>query len=341
VSTIETTTGPQGASGIPARMRAVVQPAYGEAEVLELRELPVPTPGEGEVLVRVRAAGVDPGVWHLMAGRPAVVRLAMGLRRPRAPVPGSDLAGTVVAVGQQVTRFRVGDEVLGVGRGAFAEFAVARERHLVVRPADVPLDQAGALAVSGITAWQALHDRGRLQPGQRLLVLGAGGGVGTFAIQLSQLVGAEVTGVCSTGKVELVRSLGADRVVDYTRADPVDGSERYDLILDIAGRRPLRALRRALAPSGTLVIVGGEGGTRLLGGMSRQLRAAALSPFLRQRLGTFLSQIGLEELETLATMLADGQLRTVVGRTFPLTAVADAVREVHMGHTLGKVVLEV
>jgi NADPH:quinone reductase-like Zn-dependent oxidoreductase len=341
VSTIETSTEGPPVPAVPARMRAVVQPAYGEAEVLELRELPVPTPAEGEVLVRVRAAGVDPGVWHLMAGRPAFVRLAMGLRRPRALVPGSDLAGTVVAVGPEVARFRVGDEVLGAGRGAFAELAVAREKHLVVRPPDVPVEQAGALAVSGITAWQALHDRGRLQPGQRVLILGAGGGVGTFAVQLAHLAGAEVTGVCSTGKVELVRSLGADRVVDYTRADPVDGSERYDLILDTAGRRPLRALRRALEPKGTLVIVGGEGGTRLVGGMSRQLRAAALSPFVGQRLGTLLSLIGLDELEALVALLADGRLRTVVGSTFPLAAAADAIREVHTGHALGKVVLEV
>jgi NADPH:quinone reductase-like Zn-dependent oxidoreductase len=340
-STSEPTTEQAGAAPVPDRMRAITQPAYGEADVLELRELPVPAPGESEVLIRVRAAGVDPGVWHLLAGRPALVRLAMGLRRPRSLVPGSDLAGTIAAIGPGVTRFGVGDEVFGVGRGSFAEFALAREKHLVVRPPTLPVEQAGATAISATTAWQALHDRGRLQPGQRVLVLGAGGGVGTFAVQLARLAGAEVTGVCSTGKVDLVRSLGAHHVIDYRREDALAGAGRYDLIVDTAGHRTLRSLRRALQPRGILVIVGSEGGTRLLGGMSRQLRAALVSPFVRQRLGTFLSLIGPDVLATLAELLADGRLRTIVGSTYPLDAAADAVREVHTGHTLGKVVLTV
>lgn len=337
---METTTGIEHErTEVPLRRRAVVQPRYGEADVLEVRELPMPTPGEGQVLLQVHAAGVDPGVWHLMAGRPWLVRPAVGLRRPRALVPGMDVAGRVVAVGPGVERFRSGDEVLGVGRGTFATHAIAEERHLVARPAEMPTAQAGSLATSGTTALQALRDRGRVRAGHRVLIIGAGGGVGTFAVQLARELGAEVTGVCSASKVELVRSLGATDVIDYTATRSLGDDGRYDVIVDTAGRRPLSELRRVLRADGALVIVGSEGGTRILGGMSRQLRATLLTPFVRQRLGTFLATVTAGDLTELTGLLATGRITTVVGSSYPLEAAADAIREVHGGHANGKVVL--
>ena len=240
---------------------------------------------DDEVLVRVHAAGLDRGTWHLMAGQPYLIRLmGYGLRAPKNRVPGLDVAGTVVAIGADVTRFAVGDEVFGVSRGSFAEYACAREDKLARKPANLTFDQAAVVAISGLTALQGLCDVGRLEAGQRVLIIGASGGVGTFAVQIAKAFGAEVTGVCSTAKLDLVRSLGADHVIDYTQDDFSDAPERYDLILDIGGNSSLSRLRRALTPSGTLVIVGGENGGRWTGGFGRQLRAVALSPFVRQRL---------------------------------------------------------
>ena len=243
------------------QMRAVAQHRYGTApeEVLRLTQVPRPAIGDGEVLVRVRAAGMDRGTWHLMAGRPYLMRImGFGFRGPKYPVAGLDLAGTVVAVGASVTRFSVGDEVLGIGRGSFAEYAAAPEDKLVPKPASLTFEQAAVVPVSGLTAIQAVCDAGRVQAGQKVLVVGASGGVGTYAVQLAKAFGAEVTGVARSSKLDLLRSIGADHVVDYTREDFADGTRRYDLIVDVGGNTPVRKLRRALTAQGTLVIVGGR-----------------------------------------------------------------------------------
>ena len=251
-------------------MKAIVQSAYGSPNALHLADIDKPQAGDDDVLVRVQAAGVDPGVWHLTAGLPYMVRLmGLGLRAPKARVPGNDVAGRVEAVGKNVTRFRPRDEVYGrktIGDGCFAEYVCVPADRLAPKPANLTFEQAAAVPVSATTALQGLRDKGQLQPGQTVLVTGAGGGVGTFAVQLAKAFGAEVTGVCDTAKVDLVRSLGADQVIDRTRQDFADGTRRYDLILDTAGSRPVSQLRRALAPRGTLVIAGGEGGNRWSGG---------------------------------------------------------------------------
>lgn len=322
-------------------MKAVVQERYGNVETWRLRELPVPAPERGEVLVRVRAAGVDRGTWHLMTGRPLLMRLALGMRGPRVPTPGRDLAGVVEAVGEGVTRFAVGDEVLGTtSLGSFAELARVREDRLVPKPPALSFEEAAALPVSGLTALHGLRDAGRLQPGQSVLVIGASGGVGSYAVQLAKALGAEVTGVCGPTKLDLVRALGADHVVDYTK-DDLDGTRRYDLVLDIAGNRPVSRLRRLLTPRGTLVIVGGEGGGPVLGGLERQLGAVALSPFVRHRLAMFVSKENATDLATLADFVEQGSLRPAVDRTFPLESADKAMAHLESGHARGKVVVTV
>ena len=250
-------------------MRAVVQDRYGTADVLRLSRIPVPEMADDEVRLRVAAAGLARGTWHLMTGKPYAGRLAFGLRRPRNPVPGMDVAGTVVAVGAAVTRFAPGDDVFGFGKGTFAEYAVAREDKLAHKPSTITVEQAAVVPVSAATALQALTDVGHLRSGQSVLVIGASGAVGGYAVQLAKALGATVTGVASTGKLDLVRSFGADEVIDYTRDDWSDGARRYDLVLDIAGNPALSRLRRALVPTGTAVIVGGEEGGNLTGGMNR------------------------------------------------------------------------
>ena len=321
-------------------MKAIVQERYGPPDVLQLREIDPPVVGEDEVLVRVRAAGVDQGVWHLMAGLPYLVRIAgVGLRAPKNPVRGVDVAGRVEAIGENVTGFQPGDEVFGTCRGSFAEYGCARADRLAPKPASLTFEQAAAVPVSGCTALQAVRDRGNVRPGQRVLIIGAGGGVGTFAVQLAKAFGAEVTGVCSTSKTDLVRSIGADHVIDYTREDFADGRNRYDVILDIAGNRSLSQLRGALAPNGTLVIVGGEGGGRWFGGIDRQLRALVLSPFVGQKLGTWIATQPKEDLETLRELLEAGKITPVVDRTFPLSEAPEAIRYLRDGRAHGKVVI--
>lgn len=323
-------------------MRAIVQDAYGTPEVLRTAEVPVPDLADDDVLVRVHAAGVDRGTWHLTTGRPYLMRvLGFGLRRPRNRVAGLDLAGTVTAVGPAVTRFVVGDQVLGIGRGSFAEYAAAPERKLALKPAGTAFEEAAAVAVSGLTAYQGLHEAGRLVEGQRVLVLGASGGVGSFAVQLAKAAGAEVTGVCSTAKVDLVRSLGADRVLDYTVEDFADPPGRYDLILDAGGGSPLPRLRRALTPSGTLVIVGSEQGGRWTGGFGRQLRAAALSPFVRQRLVMLVSREDFRGRERLVELVGTGAVVPSIGRVYPLADASRAVADLEAGRARGKLVLTV
>jgi len=326
-------------------MKAIVQDRYGGPDVLELREIERPVAGPDDVLVRVRAAGVDQGVWHLMAGQPYLARLmGVGFRAPKVPVRGFEAAGTVEAVGGNAAGFQPGDEVFGSceGSGSFAEHAVARADRLAPKPANVGFEQAAAVPVSGVTALQALRDRAEVRTGQRVLVIGAGGGVGTFAVQLAKAFGAEVTAVCSTGKQELVRSLGADRAIDYTREDFADGRDRWDVILDTAGNRSLSTLRRSLAPRGTLVIVGGEGGGRWLGGFDRQaLRAPALSPFVGQRLRSVMAVVRADDLQVLRELIEAGMVTPVVDRVYPLSEAADAVRYLREGHAGGKVVLSV
>ena len=322
------------------RMRAIVQEEYGTADVLREAEIDRPVIGANEVLVRVRAAGLDRGTWHLMAGMPYAARLAVGLRAPKNPVPGLDVAGVVVAVGSTVTRFQAGDEVFGVSRGSFAEFAAAREDKLARKPSNLSFEQAAAVPVSGMTALRGLCDVGRVEAGQKVLIVGASGGVGRYAVQIAKALGAEVTGVCSTSKLDLVRSIGADHVIDYSQDDFADGDEQYDLILDIGGNSTLSRLRRALTPNGTLVIVGGEDRGRWIG-MDRQLRALALSPFVGQRLTILGPKEHYTVLERLTELIEDGQVVPVVERTYPLSEMPDAMRDLRAGRARGKLVITV
>lgn len=323
-------------------MRAVTQRAYGSADVLDVTTIDRPTIANDEVLIEVEAAGLDRGVWHLMTGKPYLMRImGFGLTRPKNPVLGMDVAGQVVAVGDDVTRFAVGDEVFGIGTGTYAEYAAAKESKLVLKPDTVSFEQAAASSISGITALQALTTHGRLEPGQHVLVIGASGGVGSFTVQLAKALGATVTGVASTGKLDAVRALGADHVIDYTTEGIDDGERRYDLIIDIGGRNTLSRLRRALTPTGTLVIVGGEGGGSVTGGIGRQLRAAMLSPFVRQRLGFFISSESGDSIEELAEHLARGTVNAAIGQRFRLEEVPRAIAAMEAGTLTGKTVITV
>jgi NADPH:quinone reductase-like Zn-dependent oxidoreductase len=323
-------------------LKAIVQDVYGDAGVLELRDVERPAMAADEVLVRVHAAGVDPSVWHLMTGLPYLLRLfGFGLRAPRARVRGAAFAGRVEAVGERASGFRPGDDVFGTCGGSFAEYACARPDKLARKPAQLTFELAAAVPISGVTALQALRDQAKVQRGDKVLIIGAGGGVGTFAVQLAKAFGAEVTAVCSTAKQELVRSIGADHVIDYTRDDFTDRAPRYDLILDIAGHRPLSRLRRVLTRRGVLVIVGGEGGGRWFGGIGRTLRALLLSPFVSQRLRGLVSIERKRDLEQLGELIEAGKLRPVVDRTFPLADAPEAIRYLEQGRALGKLVITV
>jgi len=323
-------------------MKAILQHAYGSADVLELREIDKPESNDGEVLLRIHAAGVDPGVWHLMTGRPYLVRaMGFGLRAPKVRVRGRDVAGVVESIGGNVTRFKAGDEVFGTAEGSFAEYVCAREDRLAPKPANLSFEQVAAVPISGLTALQGLRDAGKIEPGQKVLVIGAAGGVGSFAVQIAQAYGAEVTGVCSTNKMDLVRSIGASHVIDYTREDFADGPRRYDVILDTAGNRSLTHLRRALTPKGTLVIVGGEGGGgRWLGGFDRQIfRAPLLSIFVGQTMRPLVSTESLNDLLALKELIEAGKVTPVIDRTYPLSQAPEAIRYVAEGHARGKVVI--
>jgi NADPH:quinone reductase-like Zn-dependent oxidoreductase len=329
----------QGRHGEEDVMRAIVQDAYGSTDVLRVAEIDKPAIAANEILVQVRAAGVDRGTGHLLAGQPYLMRIiGFGLTRPKQRVPGLDVAGTVVAVGSGATRFRPGEDVFGIAQGSFAEYAAAREDKLARKPPGISFEQSAVVAVSGLAAIQGLQ-AGRVQAGQKLLIIGASGGVGTYAVQLAKAFGAEVTGVSSTGKVDLVRSIGADHVIDYTQEDFADGVHRYDLILDIGGNSPLSRLRRALAPKGTLVIVGGEGPKWT--GVGRQLRALALSPFVGQRLTFFVSKHRQADLETLGRFIEAGQVTPMVDRTYPLAEVPDAIRHLEAGQARGKIAITI
>jgi NADPH:quinone reductase-like Zn-dependent oxidoreductase len=322
-------------------MKAIVQDRYGSPDVLRVADIDRPAPGDGEALVRVHAASVNPGAWHLMAGEPYLMRvMGFGLRAPKVPVSGTDLAGVVEAAGKDVTAVKPGDEVFGSADGTFAEYTCAREDTLAPKPANLTFEEAAAVPDSGCTALRALRDQAELQAGQHALIIGAAGGIGTFAVQIAKALGAEVTGVCSTAKIDLVRSLGADHAIDYTKEDIATGGRRYDVIIDLAGRRSLARLRRALAPEGTLVIVGGEGGGRWFGGMSRNLAALATSPFVRQRLrAPVFTSHPKEALLSLTDLIEAGKVRPVIDRAFPLEQAADAIRLWETGHARGKIVI--
>ena len=323
-------------------MKAIVQDVYGSVEVLELRDVDNPVPGDDDVLIRVRAAGVDQGVWHLMTGLPYLTRaIGFGLRKPKTRIRGRAVAGRVEAVGRNVVGFRVGDEVYGTCDGSFAEYACAKEGRLALKPANLSFEQAAAVPISAVTALQALRDAGKVQAGQEVLIIGAAGGVGAYAVQLAKAFGAKVTGVCSTTKTDLVRSIGADHVIDYKHDDFADGARQFDLIVDIAGNRPLSVLRRALTPKGTLVIAGGEGGGKLTGGFERSLGAALRSVFVSQQLKGLVSVERAEDLRFLTGLLEAGTVTPVVDRSYALADAPAAIQYMRDGRARGKVVVTV
>lgn len=323
-------------------MRAITQDRYGSAEVLHLADIEPPTIAANEVLVRVRAAGLDRGTWHVMSGLPYFMRImGFGFRRPKNPVAGLDVAGTVEALGAEVRDFAVGDEVFGISRGSFAEHAAVRQEKLSPKPAALDFEHAAVVPISGGTALQALRESGRIAAGQHVLIVGASGGVGSHAVQLAKAFGAEVTGVCSTAKVDLVRSLGADHVIDYTREFFGDSGTRYDLIIDIGGNTTLRRLRRALTARGTLVIVGGEAGGKWTGGFGRSLRAPLLSLFVRQRLTMLASKEHRRFFEPVAALIESGQVRPSIDASYPLEQVPEAMRRLEAGEVRGKIAITV
>jgi NADPH:quinone reductase-like Zn-dependent oxidoreductase len=318
-------------------MRAVVHHTFGSSDVLRIEQVALPDIADHEVLVQVHAAGLDRGAWHIMTGTPYLGRLVFGLRRPRHPVLGRDLAGTVIAVGAKTTRFTVGDEVFGTGRGSFAEYVAAREDKLALKPATLDFADAAVVPVSATTALQALRT-GRIEAGQRVLVIGASGGVGSYAVQLAKAFGAEVTGVASTAKLDLVRALGADHVVDYTQSDFSDGGP-YDLVIDIAGNPSLSRLRRALTSTGTAVITGGEEGGSMSGGLDRQLRGMVMSLFGRRKVRSFLCKENAADLEELAGLIGSDKVTPSIDRAFPLEQTPDAMRKLEAGKVRGKVAI--
>jgi len=325
-------------------MRAIVQDEYGAdpEAVLRLAEIAKPTIGDDEVLVHVRAASVDRGTWHVMAGRPYLIRaLGFGLRAPKAPNPGRSLAGTVESVGKNVTELAAGDEVYGSCDGSFAEYARVAVNKLALKPENLSYETAASCPISAIAALQAVRDKAKVHAGQKVLIIGASGGVGTFAVQLAKAFGAEVTGVCSTAKVDMVRAIGADHIIDYTREDFTDGKRRYDVILDTGGNRRLSQLRRALTTTGTLVIVGGETEGRWLGGFDRQIRAHLMSLVVSQNLGTLTSSENSADLVVLKELIESGKVTPRVDKTYPLGDVPMAIRYMTDGHAGGKVVISV
>jgi NADPH:quinone reductase-like Zn-dependent oxidoreductase len=320
-------------------MRAIVYTEYGPPEVLQFTEVAKPAPEDAEVLIRIRAASVNPLDWHFMRGTPYFVRILAGLRKPKATRLGVDVAGQVEAVGRNVTQFQPGDAVFGACKGAFAEYVCASEDSLVLKPANLTFEQAASVPVAAITALQGLRDKGQIQPGQRVLINGAAGGVGTFAVQIAKWFGAEVTGVCSTRNVDLVRSIGAHHVMDYTREDFTRSGRRYDLIFDLAGNHSLSDCRRALATEGTLVLVGGPDKGRWLGPLPGVLKAVVLSKFVRQKLRLFLAHSNQADLIVLRELLEAGRVAPVIDRSYPLSDVPEAIRYLEAGHARGKVVV--
>jgi NADPH:quinone reductase-like Zn-dependent oxidoreductase len=320
-------------------LKAIVQEQYGSPDALHLQEIEKPQVGEDNVLVHVLAASAHIGDWHVMTGLPYPFRIVNGLRGPKAPVRGTDFAGRIEVVGANVVEFQPGDEVFGLCRGSFAETAIARLDKIAPKPTNLTFEQAATVPTSALTALQGLRDAGRAQPGQTVLIIGAAGGVGSFAVQIAKAFGAHVTGVCSAKKVDLVRSIGADEVIDYTEGDFTSTGRNYDLILDTAGNRALSQLRQALAPRGTLVIVGAEGGGKWFGTLSRNMRALALSPFVGQRLALFITKARGKDLLVLKELIEAGKVAPVIDQTFSLAEVPEAIRYLEQGHARGKIVI--
>lgn len=321
-------------------MKAITYHSYGSPDDLELRDIDVPVAKDDEVLVRVRAASANPRDWHLMRGLPYIVRPQIGLRRPKSDVLGSDIALQVEAVGKDVTRFRPGDEVFAhVLEGGFAEYTCVSEDVLSLKPANLTFEEAAAVALAALTALQGLRDHGRIESGQKVLIIGASGGVGTFAVQIAKWLGADVTGMCSTGNVELVRSIGADHVIDYTREDFTEMGKRYDVILQLGGTTSPSECRRALTSEGTLLLSSGDSSGRWIGPVGRMIKAAVLSPFVSQRLAAFEAKGSAEDLQVLKELMESGAVKPVIERTYPLNGTPEAIRHVETGHTRGKVVI--
>jgi NADPH:quinone reductase-like Zn-dependent oxidoreductase len=331
------------APGLPAgtpSMKAIVYRCYGSADAVRLEIVAKPVPTDDRVLVRVRAASVNPLDWHFMRGKPYIMRPMSGVGTPKDIRLGVDFAGTVETVGRSVTRFKPGDEVFGGADGAFAEYVTARAMgSLALKPPNMTFEQAAAVPIAAITALQALRDQGKVRPGQKVLINGASGGVGTFAVQIAKAFGAEVTGVCSTRNLALVQSIGADHVIDYSRTDFTQGSQRYDLIVDNVGTHSVLEYRRVLNPQGALVIVGGQSAGRWIGGLSGALNAKLVAPFVSQRIGFFLAQLNHDDLDVLRDLMQSGKVTPVIDRHYPLSQTAEAIRYVEAGHARGKVVI--
>lgn len=324
------------------RMKAIAHRCYGGPEVLKLEEIEKPVPADNEVLVKVHAAGVNPLDWHYLRGKPYIMRLSSGFGAPGTPRLGVDFAGTVEAVGSRVTRFKPGDAVFGAKRGAFAEYVrVPEDQSLVLKPANVSFEQAASAPIAAVTALQALRDQGRLKPGQKVLINGASGGVGTFAVQIAKALGAEVTGVCSTRNVAMVEALGADHVVDYTQEDFIEGGQVYDLVLDNVGNRPLSDYTDILKPDGIFVIIGGPNEGAWLGAMISPIKAKLLSPFVSQDFRFFLADANPADLAVLGEMMQSGKLVPVIDRRYPLAEVPAAIAYLESGRARGKVVIDV
>jgi NADPH:quinone reductase-like Zn-dependent oxidoreductase len=326
-------------------MKAVVYTDYGSPEVLEIRDVKKPAPNDDQVLIKVRAASVNPLDWHFMEGTPYIMRaMGVGLRKPKDPRLGVDMAGQVEAVGKNVTQFKPGDEVFGGKTGAFAEYVCARaDRAIALKPANVTFEQAASVPIAAITALQGLRDKGKVQAGQKVLINGASGGVGTFAVQIAKSFGANVTGICSTRNLEMVRSLGADHVIDYTKEDFTKGDERYDVILDNVGTQPLSGFRRVLKPNGICVMIGGGGPNDggLIGPMGRPVKALLMSPFISQKMGMMMAELNKEDLTILGDLMQSGKVKPVIDRTYPLSQIAEAMRYLEAGHARGKVIITV
>lgn len=331
---------PQPLPSDAKRMKAIVHRCYGSPEVLKLEQIAMPTTAANQVLVKVRAASVNPLDWHYLHGTPYVVRIDAGFGVPTSPLLGVDFAGTVEAVGSGVKRFKPGDEVFGGRTGAFAEYVSVREdRALALKPTNMSFEQAAAVPIAGVTALQALRDKGQVQAGQTVLINGASGGVGTFAVQIAKAYGAEVTGVCSTRNVEMVRSLGADHVIDYTREDFTQGGQRYDLIVDLVGNHPLLEYRRVMNPKGILVVVGGPSDDPWIGPLGTLAKALLLSPFVSQSFVPFLAELNPEDLTILRELMQSGKVKPVIDRRYLLSEVPAAIGYVETGHARGKVVI--
>ena len=319
-------------------MKAIVYHNYGSPDVLRCVEIEKPTAGDNEVLIKVHAASVNPLDWHFMRGTPYLIRMMIGLRKPKTKRLGVDVAGRVEAIGQNAKQFKPGDEVFGSCRGSFAEYVCTSEKALAGRPENVTFEQAASVPVAAITALQGLRDKGHIQPGQRVLINGAAGGVGTFAVQIAKSFGADVTGVCSTRNVELVRSIGADRVIDYTREDFTKSGQQYDIILDAIGNHSLSAIKRVLNPEGTYVGVGGPTG-RWKMGLTGMIKAFVLSRFVRQNFVSFMAKLKKEDLTVLRELIQAGKVTPVIDRQYQLHEVPEAIRYLEQGHARGKVVI--